>query len=421
MPIRILHAHNYGHKNIGDDAMAENVFSKLSKIANSEVITISTYAPPQRGGNDIRSLSGMINNYKSFSLKVFLVGVHRLKLKPIYTVYSWLCCELSFLLALIYKRTHLLLLPPSHCRTLIKTIAHADYYVRSGSGSLNDIWFWSSMYPQYTEARLCKLFGVKVFFTGQGIGPLSTAYRVKTLKKFAECCTRITYRDVTESEQLVNSTRPAHLSHESVGDDAFDYPKASLPDSIAHLLAGKKALVCQFRPTNYEAELSDVYWQSVASALERFVDQTDSHAVVLVSFSNGRVNDLEIARKINAYAHDKLIVLDNVFTPGEAKALLAKAFAAIGQSYHFAVFALAEDVPTIALYTNQYYKQKHEGLLAWYQMEKYAIAESNVNSLEQAINELTGEHEQLKEKLKAVNSTMTEHINKVFNEIMGLS
>ncbi|MCA9422795.1 MAG: polysaccharide pyruvyl transferase family protein [Nitrospira sp.] len=418
MKKKILHAHNYGHKNIGDDAMAENVYRKLCAIGDCEVTTISTYSPPLQCTKDIKSLSGIVNNYSNILTKIFLVGVHRVKLKAAYTVYVWLYCELCLLVAKIYKRSGVIVLPEGSCQRLIVNISTADIYVRSGSGSLNDIWFWSSMYPQYTEARLCNLFGVKVYFTGQGIGPLSTPYRKKILARFAKCCELITYRDFAGSKRLVNSVVDGQVRDETVGDDAFDCPKEALDEDVEALFSdNKKVLICQFRPTNYEVSLSDKYWRNIALALEQFTDADPSHSVVLVSFSNGRITDLSVSHKLYNYANKKLVVLEKCFSPGQAKTLLSRAYAAVGQSYHFGVFALSEDVPFIALYTNTYYEYKHLGLLGWYQMERYALSQNDITTLGAMLAELGQEHQKLIEMLRLSNQSIRKNINRIFATI----
>jgi len=418
MTKQILHAHNYGHQNIGDDAMAENVYMKLAAIEDAKVTTISTYSPPHQSGSDIRSLSGIVNNYSYFIMKIFLVGVHRLKLARVYLVYSWFTCEFCLLIAKIYKAIGLMLLPFGSMKELILRISSADVYLRSGSGSLNDIWFWRSMYPQFTEARLCNLFGVKVYFTGQGLGPFNGAYREKVLEKFLASCEMITFRDCMRSEELVAEVTPNLRNYKTVGDDAFDYPKELLDDDTQSLFDdGSKVLVCQFRPTNYEEILSDEYWKSVATILESFVDTNRKNKVVLVSFSNGRVSDLTVSKKINEYAKNKLIVLDLVYSPGQAKTILAQAYIAIGQSYHFGVFALAEAVPFIALYTNRYYEDKHKGLLGWYAMEKYAIPKEGIEILKFKLEEMTNEIEILKNRIREKNVSIAKNVNTIYSLI----
>ncbi len=416
---KILHAHNYGHKNIGDDAMAENVYKKLSGMKNVQVTTVSTYDPPHHEFvSDIRSLSAIVNNYHSFICKIFLVTVHRLKLGFFYLLYSWLVCQYSLLVAKVYKVTGLILLPAGPMKTLILNISTANIYLRSGSGSLNDIWFWSSMYPQYTEARICNTFEVKVYFTGQGLGPLHGIYRRKVLKDFLNCCDVITFRDCHGSEKLAQEVASYLTNYESVGDDALDYPKEPLDEKTQALFEqGSKVLVCQFRPTNYNKVLPNQYWQSVAESLEAFVESNPKHKVVLVSFSNGRVNDVSAAKKINHYAHNKLIVLNQVYSPGQAKTLIANAYITIGQSYHFGVFSLAESVPFIALYTNQYYENKHTGLLAWYQMERYAIGQEKVDKLRVYIEKIITEMEFLKNDMSEKNRVMMSRINAVYASI----
>ena len=417
--IEILHAHNHGHKNVGDDAMANNVYRKLTKKSDN-VWTISTYSPPINAdiARDIKSLSSIINNYDNLIIKIILVGISRLKLKLFYAIYAFVLCELIYSIALLHSKFHFPLLAFGKVRRMIWALSESKTYIRSGSGSLNDIWFWSSMYPQYTEARIAKLNGAKVYFVGQGIGPLTTKFRLQILKRFAESCDFITLRDPERSANLLYASHPITKNWEVVGDDAIDYPKEEAPKVISDLLINKQYVICQFRPTDYEKTLNDKYWEKLAITLQKIKKENDRLMFLAISFSTGRVNDLEPAKKINSAIGEKLLeIVEYELSPGQAKSLFENAQFSIGQSYHFGVFSLAENTAFIGLYSNDYYHDKLNGLLEWYGHENYAINFDQLDTMPSKVQEIIQNSQVIKQKLKARNDVMIEKVNSIYTKI----
>lgn len=415
---KIIHAHNYGHNNIGDDAMAANVFGKLSKISN-HVFSISTYAPPpgQTDDRTLDSLSGLIHNWHNPLIKIFIIGAKRLRMEWLYRVYVWLFCQRVEVLAHIHKTTRLKLTINPRIRKLLDVFSTYDIYVRSGSGSINDIWFWSSMVPQYTEVKAAKIYGLKVYFTGQGLGPLSTPYRLSILRNFIDLVDRITLRDNGESEELIKYCGGALPVGSSVGDDAHDSGKIHLPRAIDNIFdTDGRLVVCQFRPSNYEVALPDSMWRTIAAQLKQIVEKIGAKAV-LISFSYGQMSDLDAARKIVKYAsHPAIVSLDYQPDYKEARSLLAKADIAIGQSYHFGVFALSENVPFVGLYSNEYYRSKLSGLLSWYDRESWALDEKQILQLGKVVEAIALDPS-LEVALRKVNRKFDKSVNAIFGEI----
>jgi len=412
-----LHAHNFGHKNIGDEAMAQNVFNKL-KNDGYEVHTITTYEPPlgQDLNNDRVSLSGIVNNYNNLIVKIFLVTVNRCKLKSIYSIYVNFILSTVFLLARLYKIRFTLprfLFPELY--KLFDSFNDADIYLRSGSGSLNDIWFWSSLMPQYTEARLAKLFNVKVYFTGQGIGPITGNYRENIMRKFVKEVDFWTLRDKKESEKFLDALGCSSLgNYESVGDDAHDIPSLAFD---AFPLEGKKYIVCQFRSTDYENNINDRCWTAIANQVDAVTEKYPDIKFCFISFSNGIVNDLEVAKNIAKRCKTDVYINENLLTPEQAKWIIKNAVLAIGQSYHFGVFAVFANVPFIGLYTNEYYKLKHTGLLEWYALDDFVVNLNKDINLLNKVEAYIQELDSTRAKMKQDNEEIQENINKLFNRL----
>lgn len=418
--MKIILAHNHGHKNIGDDAMAANVYRKL-KVLDSDIKTISTYSPPREHNalKDCWSLSRIINNYDSVIVKSFIVACHRFRLKPLYAAYVLIRCVHAYWVARLRKTAGVAPTFSENLRKLVDSIACSDLYVRSGSGSLNDIWFWSSMVPQLTEAKIARIFGAKVAFTGQGVGPLKDGFRRMALKELLRCCDAFTFRDTKFSMDLCVEVAPEVSHLRSVGDDALDFPlKQPDPEIRAIVESTDNLIVCQFRPTDYEKTYSDGDWESIAAYLSQVTNDHPEVYFCFVSFSDGKVNDIVAAERILAYyPHDNAGILKFRLDSGTARWVLSKAVLAIGQSYHFGVFALGESVPFIGLYRNEYYKLKLEGLLDWYDSIDCAISIDQIELLPRIVGALLEKQVAFRIRANEVNQEIEADINRTLISI----
>ena len=420
-------AHNHGHKNIGDDAMAINVFRTLEAI-DPQIMTISTYSPPvgQDASRDVLSLTGIINDYRSPLRKIFLVACARLRLRWVYALFVRTYCAWAVTASRIHQHPVIGLLVSSRMRALIRVLADTDLYVRSGSGSLNDIWFWSSMWPQLTEARIARSMGARVAFTGQGLGPLTGEYRLQALKALVNTVDYMSFRDASESRQLVERVAGPAGHCVTVGDDAFDYACDATPRVSSILATCRRGdaplIVCQFRATDYEKAIADSFWAVLQAQFEQVVKRHPDVRILFLSFSTGRVNDLVPARRIatGRLAGAVTLVEDNL-TPGEARALISAAMLTIGQSYHFGVFSLAENVPFIGLYTNEYYRAKLGGLLEWYGLQHLALSPQALDSLATRVDEVLTAEPAMVERLTLVNDGIRDRLDQQWAKIQCLA
>lgn len=417
--LKILHAHNHGHKNIGDDSMANCIFRSLSGFGG-EVWTISTYTPPegQDPCRDICSLSKIINNYDSLVQKAFLVACYKMKLRVLHRLYARTWCAYAVFAARIYNRVGFVPTISRKLKKLITAIEWADLYVRSGSGSLNDIWFHSSMLPQMTEVTICKVFGTKVVFTGQGIGPLSGELRRQAFRDLLSNCDYMTFRDRYFSERLALELGVDPNRFESVGDDAFFQHK----QEYSGTLPKRNYIVCQLRPTDYEQRIEGTVWERFAEALKlaRHASR-EKFDVIFLSFSSGKTDDLSPARTVQKLVSEPWIsVIEEDLTPAQARGVIGGASMAIGQSYHFGVFALAESVPFIAVFNNTYYEQKMKGLLDWYDRNRFAISTNALEQLSGLILEIEDRLEEEEASLRQTNERLAEQLRLAWDRVRSI-
>ena len=114
-------------------------------------------------------------------------------------------------------------------------------------------------------------------------------------------------------------------------------------------------------------------------------------------------------------------LVEENLTPGEARALISAAMLTIGQSYHFGVFSLAEDVPFIGLYTNEYYRAKLGGLLEWYGLQHLALSTQALDSLAARVDEVMTAQPAMVERLALANDEIRDRLDQQWAKIQCLA
>lgn len=419
---KIAHAHNHGHGNIGDDAMAENIYKKLRCI-DQNLYTISTYSPPEIADpdRDVTSLSGICLNYDSIIKKCFLVFCHRFHLMWLRRLYILSACKVFYAGAILYKKTGIIIFLSNKTRSLLKVLSKIDLFVRSGSGSINDIWYDSSVIIQYYESLVCKLFGGKVIFTGQGLGPLSD-WRWELVTRLSKMVDYMTFRDFDVSMSLLRAHGVAGRRYKSIGDDAFDIPATPIDrerPGIEKIGTNSRMICLQFRETDYENTYGDDFWSTVGRMLSSINSRTDNVFFVFLPMSHGRLDDVKVGEFIQSqYDGSNYTILTQNISANEAKGIISSSHLAIGQSYHFGVFALSSNVPFIGIYTNKYYKLKTEGLLRWYDREQWGLPADSIDRTADVAVEIFRDWDEHEANLRSTNSQIQKNLNHFYHKFL---
>ncbi len=418
----VVHAHNYGHGNLGDDAMADNVYRKLQRV-HPDLCTISTYSPPIGAPSDrnVISLTGICLNYNSLLRKCFLVFCHKFRMGWLRRIYILASCRIFYTGAILYKNTGIIVFLSKKKRALLRTLSNVDVYIRSGSGSINDIWYDSSVIIQYYESLVCKIFGGTIVFTGQGIGPI-TSWRWERVISLSKNADYMTFRDCGVSERLLRAHGVYGSRYTSVGDDAFDLPATpfDLRTIGVNALTKTTKIVClQFRTTDYEINYTDNIWSKIGSTLSNINEKLENVLFIFLPMSYGRIDDLRAGKFIKSqYSGSNFVILDRKFSANEAKGLIAASDLAIGQSYHFGVFALSSNVPFIGVYTNQYYRLKTDGLLQWYDQRQWGVPVELIEEIDRIAVEIFCDWDEHVAKLRTVNAQIQNNIDMFYNTLL---
>lgn len=418
----VAHAQNNGHGNLGDDAMADNIYNKL-RYRFTDLHTISSYYPPKRAliNNNITSLSRICFDYDSVLKRYFLLICHKFRMSYIRQIYVIFVCSEFYACAVIYKHIRIAPSISRKKRQLIMLLADIDIYIRSGAGSINDIWYESSVIPMYYEARVCKLFHAKVVFSGQGIGPVSPN-RLKFIRRLLREVDIMTFRDSGVSEKLLRENNIYGRKYKSIGDDAFDLPynKIDVNNMFSERYRPVKHVICiQFRLTDYQNTYNTSFWSKIGQMMTEINTNVDGVFFVFLPMSYGRVSDEQAGVLIQSqYNRSNYKILNEKLSASEVKGVISSSRLAIGQSYHFGVFALSSNVPFICVYTNDYYKLKSQGLLGWYDREHWGLSLKSIGGVAPMAGQILRDWDKHVTCLQETNSQLQKNINEFYNIIL---
>jgi polysaccharide pyruvyl transferase WcaK-like protein len=132
--------------------------------------------------------------------------------------------------------------------------------------------------------------------------------------------------------------------------------------------------------------------------------------------SYGGIDDVRAGNFIKSqYPGSNFIVLNHKFTASEVKGIISGAHLAVGQSYHFGVFALSSNVPFIGLYSNDYYRLKSEGLLEWYNRGQWGVSIDAIDTISEIAAEILGNWDENVSNLRSVNGQIQKSIDTFYN------
>ena len=259
-----------------------------------------------------------------------------------------------------------------------KIINRADIIINSGGGNLNDIWTYHELYPRCIAIIIANILQKNIIITGQGIGPLNNHFARKFLAFSLNKTKLITLRDFEASEAILKKIGVDVPKIQSVGDDAI-FLSSSLSKRVEGIIekdikSSSLKIGIHFRLARY-AETNAKLIPMIANLIDRLVEEYDAR-IVFIPMAYSKTEDdrealLNIYKKLKY--KQNVVVINAPLDTHETKAVIGRMDYVIGLSYHFIFFALINNVPAIALYNNEYYKQKLIGLLKFYNMDDKAV------------------------------------------------
>lgn len=248
----------------------------------------------------------------------------------------------------------------------------------SGGGNLNS--FYSSHVAFLSSiVSLFKRVGKYVEFRPQSIGPfmgnLGFLVRKKVIK-IAKRADRFYVRE-RESAKLLNK-------YGVTFNEAFDDAWNLSPETVNIDIPGKKLVGLCIRPWKIKESYLRIYF----SKLIELFDKNGVTPFFIPIAYGGRSEYIDNIFLKKSLAGTRAVFLEDLvdvekMTPANIKWLIGRCNVCLGLSYHFNVFALSQNIPSIGLYYEDYYKIKNKGLY-----EMLGIQDRVLNPIETNVDEL---------------------------------
>jgi colanic acid/amylovoran biosynthesis protein len=382
-----------GHtlKNKGDYAMLLGLLQWLSQIKRTDELIVYTFNPEQFSNN--------INARVVWSPEIFFSYLTKWQTSS-NPLGAWLARVLAIFTGLWLAINFFLFTLIGHC--FIKNAACLGFYSQllnakalffAGGGYLNSIWWLEGLYAKAFPALLSKFTKVPILLTSQGLGPFNHILDRCVARMLFKHADVIGVRDGKRSEELVKSVSGQISKVVHTGDDALLIKPANYSNLMRvmeeeHLPSGSFLIGINIRDaSSYSANYEKPNIIRYANLLDTIVGESNRHLIFVPISYNDEDDDRKSAQKIvdSMRFRDRVSIIHNEYTPSELRGLIGKLHFAIGTSYHFLLFALSSNVPSVGVYQNDYYKQKIEGLFSLFDMEEYCL-DMNVNDLQTVIS-----------------------------------
>jgi polysaccharide pyruvyl transferase WcaK-like protein len=265
-------------------------------------------------------------------------------------------------------------------RTAIEAVRWADVVVAAGGGYLTDTWWWHAA-GVLSLLDLAQSLGKPTAMFGQGIGPL----RGHALRALAcKVMPKLTVVGLREQVTGLGLALSFGISADVIrvtGDDAIEViPAAGAPASMA--------LGVNIR----EADYAGVGGDSAATVGDCLVAAAHDLSAPIIALPVSRYPTTSDLGAIGACLRSARpmtdVTLADLSSPDALAAAVAKCRAVVTGSYHAAVFALSQGIPTVCLTRSSYYEAKFAGLRALFSESCRVVslaAEDSAQDLRSAI------------------------------------
>jgi polysaccharide pyruvyl transferase WcaK-like protein len=248
--------------------------------------------------------------------------------------------------------------PPARPRTAIQAVQAADLVVASGGGYMTDTWWWHAA-GILSLLSLAQRLGKPTAMFGQGIGPIThRALRAQASSVMPHLKLLGLREERTGRDLSLALGTPAECMT-LTGDDALEFIDSTR-------VADGGALGVGVRVSGY-AGVDDATASAVGDVVLDAAEEFGSPIVGLPVSRYPVHSDLDALRVLLRRARGRGdIVLDDLDSPEALVSATARCRAIVTGSYHAAVFALGQGVPTVCLTKSSYYDGKFGGLQAMF-------------------------------------------------------
>lgn len=320
--------------------------------------------------------------------------------------------DLIFSLLLLFKPTRTLIKPlmSSDNKKALSVFENCDaVFVKGGgfihsSGKITDSY---TVYYQVFHIFLAQSFNKKVYVMPNSFGPFKGLGVEKLVRKALNNCELVTVRESISHEMLDN----IHVDSKIYPDLGFGltkntHLKTNLSD-IREKHPGKKLVAFTARPYRFpNVDNSEQRYQNYITGMVELSIwlYENNYFPIFVNHTlseNTHESDISAIKEITSMLNENTfdIISNDDFDARDLKAIYSEMDFVIGTRFHSVIFAMSENIPSIAI---TYGGNKGQGIMKDLGLQNYAIKMSEFNSKEviSKIQELTINELRVREILK---------------------
>ena len=399
---RVLIMGGYGnYRHVGDDAiLAANLDGLRSRGSEVDLVVLSPDPDYTTRLYGVQSAAGLEAYLCECPLSIRLTVVRDIYLLLFFFLrYLLLLCNAQRLRA----GRGLALLNPRG-RSFMRILAASDVVLAVGGGYMASRWRYDQLYTKCAVCVLAKILGKSVIFSGQGIGPLDSWFDRKFVGWTLDHADVIAVRDHGISARLLREIGVDNPIIEESTDDAIGVASASEAQVTDYLDGigidhGRPLIaVCIHRWEGLEEV--QVY---LPGLLDELVESLSVQLLMLpMCFSKPMDDDRDTLRRlVERMRHQSAVQLFETEIGDELLVgIVRRCSFAITSRYHLAVFALANQIPCLAICSDQYYENKMRGILGQFNQEQFVIKSTeSVDDFKKRIFELLRNYEKTRREI----------------------
>ena len=273
-------------------------------------------------------------------------------------------------------------------KRLLNNLKSGDILFNVGGGNLNSIWRFGGLYSKCITYLICKILGKPIILSGQTIGPIDNWIDRKFARFVLNKVDVITLRD-TSSKSILRSIGVVKPVIKETADDAVLLPCATYEDIKAIFLDEK---IDAHRPLiginvighgHLSGSKLNKAKQILAEVSDHLISELDARMVFVPMEYISDDDRVTLSETLELMQHkDRVRIIMNEYDDKTLKGIIGQMDIVIGLRYHFIVFATTMQVPSIGIYSDQYYAMKMKGILELMGQEKYACDIDKISSEE---------------------------------------
>jgi polysaccharide pyruvyl transferase WcaK-like protein len=239
-------------------------------------------------------------------------------------------------------------------RPFLRAVNGADLIVVSGQGSINDIFHDHALNVLDVLGMAIRRGAFTALF-GQGIGPLGNPRLRARVKEILPNVNVLALREGRAALPLLDSLDIDRSAVEVTGDDAIELAYNQRRNELGN------AIGVNLRVSSYSS-IDDTWLGKVGSVLRRVAKKLGVPMLSVPIAINNEVSDLKAVRRLLDGYEQSDEWETGVYTPLQVINRIGECRIVVAGSYHAAVFAMAQGIPTVCLANSEYYINKFMGL-----------------------------------------------------------